>query len=168
MYYVPILSYIMCRFRHALCADFSMSYVQIYARLMCRFMRVSRYARLARFARYISPPSYNCTIGGGSPHCTFNCCTLIGNVQQGGRLPPPYCTFSVQVVSCVMCSFILSYVQTFSCLMCRFLYVLCEFQSKRARFASPGSLRSLCVRTAPVRVLNVQCTLLEGGDPHPP
>ena len=48
--------------------------------------------------------------------------------------------------------------------MCRFLYVLWEFQSKRARFASPGSLRSLCVRTAPVRVLNVQCTLLEGGD----
>ena len=51
--------------------------------------------------------------------------------------------------------------------MCRFLYVLCEFQSKRGRFASPGSLRSLCVRTAPVRSLNVQLSFSEGETPLP-
>ena len=44
----------------------------------------------------------------------------------------------------------------------------CALESKQARCASPGSLRSLCVHTAPVRVLNVQCTLLEGGTPPSP
>ena len=34
-------------------------------------------------------------------------------------------------------------------------------------FASLGSLRSLCVRTAPVKSIHVQCTLLEGDPPLP-
>ena len=52
-----------------------------------------------------------------------------------------------------------------SCLMCRFLHVLCEFQSKRGRCALPSSLRWLCIRTAPIWVLNAQCTFSERGTP---
>ena len=51
----------------------------------------------------------------------------------------------------------------FAYLVCRFLIRLCELQSKRARCASLGSLRSSCVRTA---LMNVQCTLLKMWAPH--
>ena len=46
------------------------------------------------------------------------------------------------------------------CLLCRFMHILCEFQSKRARCASPGSLRSLwsvqCLTRKTFLMLHVQ------------
>ena len=53
MAYVQILARLMCRFEHVLCADFSTSYVQIYARA-----RVARLARIARFASVQRPYVY--------------------------------------------------------------------------------------------------------------
>ena len=51
----------------------------------------------------------------------------------------------------------------FAYLVCRLFNRLWELQSKRARCASLGSLRSPCVRTA---LINVQCTLLKMWAPY--
>ena len=84
----------MCRLLHVLCVD------------SCGFL--ATLAWLASLAIYPHPLTI-VQYGGGHPIVHLIVVHELV-MYYGGEVTPPYCTFSVQVVSCVMCSFILSYV----------------------------------------------------------
>ena len=153
--------------------------MQTLARLMCRFMRelallawlallalrpcsVRTYIlilmlSLTRFASPIPPPTAVWVMTTRCASEQIRNCHIYLTYKLPFRPMPPSLYYSL-ILACIMHRFSMYYVKIFVCIMCRGLPVLCELQSKRARCASPGSLRSLWVRTWVARDLKYQVT----------